>query len=171
MDFVRCEAKMSSTVDVNISGVLGKISQFFGNLSEPCRKILRGKRTDILRDSVFCGRNRTGFFLLNWSTSETHKEHLVSGGEYNIVDAYNKEEAGKAKKEHRKAELLPRFFVHVLRHTACTNMARTGMNIKAVQYVMGHANCEVTMNVYNHLANADEAREEMHRAGFLGRVV
>lgn len=90
---------------------------------------------------------------------------------YNIVDAYNKEEAGKAKKEHRKAELLPRFSVHVLRHTACTNMARTGMNIKAVQYVMGHANCEVTMNVYNHLANVDEAREEMLRAGFLSRVV
>lgn len=45
------------------------------------------------------------------------------------------------------------------------------MNIKAVQYVMGHANCEVTMNVYNHLANVDEAREEMLRAGFLSRVV
>lgn len=47
---------------------------------------------------------------------------------YNVVDKYNKEEVIKAKKEHRKAELLPGISVHNLRHTACTNMARPGMN-------------------------------------------
>lgn len=39
-----------------------------------------------------------------------------------------------------KAELLPRISAHNLRHTACTNMARQGMNIKVLQYLMGHAN-------------------------------
>jgi len=39
---------------------------------------------------------------------------------YNIVDAYNKTEVQKAKKEHRKAELLPKVSAHVMRHTACT---------------------------------------------------
>lgn len=42
---------------------------------------------------------------------------------YNIVDAYNKVEVERAKKEHRKAELLPKFSAHVMRHTACTRMA------------------------------------------------
>lgn len=47
---------------------------------------------------------------------------------YNVVDKYNKEEVVKAKKEHRKAELLPKISAHNLRHTACTNMARQGMS-------------------------------------------
>ncbi len=42
---------------------------------------------------------------------------------YNVIDAYNKEEEGKARKEHRKAELLPKISAHNLRHTACSNMA------------------------------------------------
>ena len=32
---------------------------------------------------------------------------------YNIVDAYNKIEVERAKKEHRKAELLPKFSAYV----------------------------------------------------------
>lgn len=32
---------------------------------------------------------------------------------YNIVDAYNKEEVQRAKKEYRKAELLPKVSAHV----------------------------------------------------------
>ena len=48
---------------------------------------------------------------------------------YNIVDAYNKEEVQKAKKEHRKAELLPKVSAHVMRHTACTRMAECRMDM------------------------------------------
>ncbi len=62
---------------------------------------------------------------------------------YNVIDAYNKEEEGKARKEHRKAELLPKISAHNLRHTACSNMAKQGMNIKALQYLMGHAHSDV----------------------------
>lgn len=82
---------------------------------------------------------------------------------YNVVDKYNKEEAGRAKKEHRKAELLPRISAHNLRHTACTNMARQGMNIKVLQYLMGHAHSDVTMDVYNHIAGREDVREEVER--------
>lgn len=82
---------------------------------------------------------------------------------YNVIDAYNKEEVKKAKKEHRKAELLPKISVHNLRHTACSNMARRGMNIKVLQYLMGHAHSEVTMDVYNHIAGKQEVKEEVER--------
>ena len=84
---------------------------------------------------------------------------------YNVVDKYNliKEEVSRAKKEHRKAELLPRISAHNLRHTACTNMARQGMNIKVLQYLMGHAHSDVTMDVYNHIAGREDVREEVER--------
>lgn len=52
----------------------------------------------------------------------------------------------------RRVELLPRISANNLRHTACTNMARQGMNIKVLQYLMGHAHSDVTMDVYNHIA-------------------
>ena len=62
-----------------------------------------------------------------------------------IVKAYNEEENERAKRERRKPEELPHISTHILRHTACTRMAETDLDMKAVQYVMGHANISVTM--------------------------
>lgn len=47
---------------------------------------------------------------------------------------------------------LPKITPHVLRHTFCTNMINTGMMPKHVQYLMGHSEIDITMNVY---ANVD----------------
>lgn len=80
---------------------------------------------------------------------------------YNIVDAYNKEEVKAAKKEHRKVELLPKFSAHIMRHTACTRMAEYQMDIKVLQYIMGHENIEMTMEVYNHLSDSERIEKEM----------
>lgn len=82
---------------------------------------------------------------------------------YNIVDAYNKEEVQKAKKEHRKAELLPKVSAHVMRHTACTRIAECRMDIKVLQYIMGHAHIDVTMDVYNHLGDRERIEQEIAR--------
>ena len=43
---------------------------------------------------------------------------------------------------------LPHITPHVFRHTFCTNMANAGMDIKTLQYVMGHSDVGVTLNVY-----------------------
>lgn len=51
---------------------------------------------------------------------------------------------------------------HVFRHTFCTNMANAGMDIKNLQYVMGHSDVGVTLNVYTH-ASFDRAAEQMAR--------
>ena len=50
----------------------------------------------------------------------------------------------------------------VCRHTYCSNMAKAGMNPKALQYLMGHSDIGVTLNVYTHLGLID-AKEEMNR--------
>ena len=55
---------------------------------------------------------------------------------------------------------LPHITPHVFRHTFCTNMANAGMDIKTLQYVMGHSDVGVTLNVYTH-ANYDRVAEQM----------
>lgn len=51
---------------------------------------------------------------------------------------------------------------HVCRHTFCSNMAKSGMDPKTLQYIMGHADISVTLNTYTHV-NFDDAKEEVYR--------
>lgn len=51
---------------------------------------------------------------------------------------------------------------HVCRHTYCSNMAKSGMNPKVLQYLMGHSDISVTLNTYTHL-KLDDAREEVEK--------
>lgn len=57
---------------------------------------------------------------------------------------------------------IPNSTPHVCRHTYCSNMAKAGMNPKTLQYLMGHSDISVTMNVYTHV-NFDDAEEELKR--------
>ena len=57
---------------------------------------------------------------------------------------------------------MPNITPHVCRHTYCSNQARAGMNPKTLQYLMGHSEIGVTMNVYTHLG-LEDAAEEMAR--------
>lgn len=45
---------------------------------------------------------------------------------------------------------LSRVTPHVLRHTFCTNMQQAGIDIKSLQYLVGHSNASVTLDVYTH---------------------
>lgn len=55
---------------------------------------------------------------------------------------------------------LPHITPHVFRHTFCTNFANAGMDIKNLQYLMGHSDASVTLNVYAH-ANYTHAANQM----------
>lgn len=57
---------------------------------------------------------------------------------------------------------MPEVTPHVCRHTFCSNMAKSGMNPKTLQYIMGHSDISVTLNTYTHL-NYDDAEEEMQK--------
>ena len=70
-----------------------------------------------------------------------------------LVEKYNK----------KHEEALPAVTTpHTLRHTFCTNMANAGMNPKALQYLMGHADITMTLNYYAH-ATFDSAQAEFFR--------
>lgn len=60
-----------------------------------------------------------------------------------------------------KAE-MPKVTPHVCRHTFCSNMAKSGMNPKTLQYIMGHSDISVTLNTYTHIGYED-AQKEMKR--------
>ena len=55
---------------------------------------------------------------------------------------------------------LPHITPHVFRHTFCTNFANAGMDIKNLQYLMGHSDAGVTLNVYAH-ASYQHAADQM----------
>ena len=59
-------------------------------------------------------------------------------------------------------EELPLITPHVCRHTYCTNKARSGMNPKTLQYLMGHSEIGVTMDTYTHLG-IEDAWNELER--------
>lgn len=50
---------------------------------------------------------------------------------------------------------MPCITLHVCRHTFCSNMAKSGMNPKTLQYIMGHSDIGVTLNTYTHLQFED----------------
>lgn len=54
---------------------------------------------------------------------------------------------------------MPNITPHVCRHTYCSNMAKSGMNPKTLQYLMGHSDISVTMNTYTHWGLEDAADE------------
>ncbi len=57
---------------------------------------------------------------------------------------------------------MPKITPHVCRHTFCSNMAKSGMNPKTLQYIMGHSDISVTLNTYTHV-NFEDARSELQR--------
>ena len=57
---------------------------------------------------------------------------------------------------------MPKVTPHVCLHTYCSNMTKSGMNPKTLQYLMGHSDIGVTLNTYTHLS-FDDAKEELLR--------
>lgn len=68
----------------------------------------------------------------------------------NLVKKYNKYNEDK----------LPHITPHILRHTFCTRLANKNMNPKSLQYIMGHANITITLNLYAH-ASIENVKAEM----------
>lgn len=69
----------------------------------------------------------------------------------NIVNKHNS-------MNNKKVE-LPHISAHILRHTGCTRMAEAGIDPKVLQYIMGHSQISVTMEVYNHVSSERNHKE------------
>ena len=54
---------------------------------------------------------------------------------------------------------IPRFSMHVLRHTFATRCIEGGMKPKTLQRILGHSNIGITMNLYVHVTEEEKQRE------------
>lgn len=80
---------------------------------------------------------------------------------YKIVNAHNR-------MEHiQEEEKLPSISAHTMRHTFCTRMSENGMDIKVLQYLMGHSNINITMQIYNHVTDIQRIEREMAKMKLL----
>ena len=57
---------------------------------------------------------------------------------------------------------LPNITPHVLRHTYCTELALSGINVKGLQYIMGHSDVHTTLNIYTD-TNYKAAKEALEK--------
>ena len=48
-------------------------------------------------------------------------------------------------------------------------MAKSGMNPKTLQYIMGHADISVTLNTYTHV-NFEDAKDEIERLSLIKAI-
>ncbi len=64
-----------------------------------------------------------------------------------IIRDCNQEILDKAK-EDEPLVLLPNFSCHTLRHTFTTRLCESGINIKVIQSVLGHADISTTLDIY-----------------------
>ena len=81
----------------------------------------------------------SGFLFLDKSEMPKvamHLENYMRGLQARFEKAYGKP--------------APRITPHVLRHTFCTNVQQAGLDVKSLQYLMGHSNASVTLDVYTH---------------------
>ena len=66
-------------------------------------------------------------------------------------------------RKQRELNLMPPSSSHTFRHTGCTRLGENNVNPKVIQYVMGHSDAQITMNVYNHIAEKSHVENEMSK--------
>ena len=115
------------------------------DVEECFRKIIENRNPPKVEPMV---DGKSGFLYFDKDGSimySLHWEHYFK----HIVDKYN---------SIYKLQ-MPKVTPHVCRHTYCSNMAKSGMNPKTLQYLMGHSEISVTLNVYTHVGFEDAVAE------------
>ncbi|MCD8021010.1 MAG: site-specific integrase [Clostridiales bacterium] len=80
----------------------------------------------------------------------------------NAIDWDNRFKRMLAKYREEIDSQFPEVTPHICRHTFCTLMANKGMNIKTLQYIMGHEKMEMTADYYAD-GSLSEAQKELDR--------
>ena len=67
--------------------------------------------------------------------------------------------------------LLPAFSCHHLRHTFATRLCESGINLKVIQDVLGHADVSTTMNIYVDVTNDLKKKEILSFSSYLDKGI
>ena len=82
----------------------------------------------------------SGFLILDRSGAPCYSQLLTEAFRV-VIRSFNQ--------AHPKRPL--NISLHTLRHTFCTNLISRGADIKMVQYLMGHASVDMTLDIYTHI--------------------
>ncbi|MBQ2671186.1 MAG: tyrosine-type recombinase/integrase [Clostridia bacterium] len=66
---------------------------------------------------------------------------------------------------------LSAYAPHIFRHTYTTNLYYAGVDIKTAQYLLGHSDIKMTLEIYTHLDNkrVDESTKKLNEY-FLAKI-
>lgn len=117
------------------------VYECFKRIVENRKKVKTEPMIDGKTGFLYLDKNGMPMVALHW---EKYFQHIR--GKYNKI---------------YKAQ-MPIITPHVCRHTFCSNMAKSGMNPKTLQYLMGHSDIGVTLNTYTHLRYEDAKKEMSH---------
>lgn len=95
----------------------------------------------------------TGFLLKSHKQSKIVTQAMIENNLKKAVKLYNQSHKDK----------IPLITPHSLRHTFCTRMVERGIDIKSLQYTMGHADVRMTLDIYTHMTGK-VAMESMRKA-------
>lgn len=139
MEYIIQEPKTES--GVRFVPMTEEVADCFRGIIEKRKK----PRTEPMIDGhvgfLFLDKNDMPMVALHW---EKYMQHIIQ--KYNKIYKIQ----------------MPKVTPHVCRHTFCSNMAKSGMNPKTLQYIMGHSDISVTLNTYTHV-NFDDAKKELRR--------
>lgn len=139
--FLNCGLRISELVGLNLNDIQGEALRVLGKgnkvrivyLNDACKDALR-QYLAVRRPIV--GRDRSAMFL-----SEQNRRISRSG-----VHALVKKHLAEAGLDATE------YSAHKLRHTAATLMLQNGVDVKAVQEVLGHEHLNTT-EIYTHIDN------------------
>jgi len=101
----------------------------------------------------------SGFVFTN-KLDSLHNPHCVNLAIKRIYEAYNAKEIIEAARERREPVIIPHFSCHSLRHTFCSRLCESDMNVKVIQEIMGHKNIETTLDIYTEV-NFNKKQESL----------
>jgi len=119
------------------------------NVLQSIKKLL--SRRNVKIEPIIDGR--TGFLFIN-SSGIIFSANSFNNSLKRLVKDFNAQSL---------TIKIPMFSAHHLRHTFCTNMIEAGMKPTTLQYIAGHSNITVTLDIYTHVT-ADSAAEAMAEA-------
>lgn len=139
--FLNCGLRISELVGLNLNDIQGDALRILGKgnkvrivyLNEACKSALE-QYLNVRRPIV--GRDRDALFL------SSQNERISRSGVHALV-----------KKRLSEAGLdSTQYSAHKLRHTAATLMLQNGVDVRAVQEVLGHEHLNTT-EIYTHIDN------------------
>ena len=105
------------------------------------------------RESAYLGTSYEGFLFLDKNEMPVVAQHWEKHLQL-FIEKYNRKHEDKIKK------ITP----HGCRHTYCTNLIRKNYDLPSVQYIMGHADFDTTMNTYTHIQKEDVKEKVINQA-------